>query len=422
MRLFKKRREAETKKAQFETVLERLIAAQSGSLSGTVSPQNCMRSPTVHSIVTAVSRRIAMTPLHVYQKSQSNGRDVKEVLPIHPVARLLRKPNSWQTPYEFWQDAASTFMRWGRFYSHKGRGQTGPIRQLTPIDPARVTPEQDENYNVRYRVSYSDGEIDYLPPERMFNARGPARDFLEGDSPVTDVATAIALEIMAEEFGATFFQNGALPLLIFKFMQGSAGFKKKEEAQAFIEAFQEALGGSNRHRAMLLPKGIEIDDPVAIEHDKAQFIETRKYQRTVIAGAFGVPPTFTGDLERATWNNVEQMDQDFISNVVMPVTSAFEQAMERDLLTDEDRRGGICIRFNLDALLRADFKSRQEGLQIQREAGVINANEWREHEGYNPISGEDGEAYITPLNFATQEQREQSTEDNTDETPSDDQA
>ena len=64
--------------------------------------------------------------------------------------------------------------------------------------------------------------------------------------------------------------------------------------------------------------------------------------------------------------------------------------MERALLTDEDRRAGIIIRFNLDAALRGDFKTRQEGLAIQRQNGIINANDWRENENLNPISEEDG--------------------------------
>jgi len=222
-----------------------------------------MESPTVHAIVTAISRRLASTPIHVYRKRTSNGLDIKERLPNHPVARLLQKPNAWQTHNDFWGDAASTFIRWGNFYAYKGRGSTGPIRELVPLSPRAVSVVQDESWNVSYKVS---------------------------DSPVNDVQTAIALEILAEKFGATFFQNGAVPFLVFKFMQGSAGFRTKEEERAFIEAFQDALGGSKRFRAMLVPKGIDEPKPIPIENDKAQFLETRKYQRTVIAGAFGVPP------------------------------------------------------------------------------------------------------------------------------------
>ena len=61
--------------------------------------------------------------------------------------------------------------------------------------------------------------------------------------------------------------------------------------------------------------------------------------------------------------------------------------------------GSVIIRFNLDSILRADFKGRQEGLQIQRQNGAINADEWREIEGRNPIGGTKGETYLRPSNM-----------------------
>jgi HK97 family phage portal protein len=376
-------------KSQFQDVLSRLVAAMDGTLVETVTPDNCMQSPTVHSIVTAISKRLSVTPIHVYRKSSSADGDIKEALPNHPVAQLLKKPNAWQTNIDFWQDAASTFVRHGRFYAYKSRGKTGPIRELIPIPSANVKPEQDEdNYRVSFRVIQKHGNREYAP-EQIFHARGAARDFLTGDSPVMDVADTIALEIMAEQFGVTFFKNGALPLLVFNFQEGSAGFRTVEQEKQFIADFQKAFEGGNRHKGMLLPKGLDAPSAIEISHDKAQFLETRQYQRTVIAGAFGVPPNIIGDLSNSTYNNLEQESKNFTQNVILPVAQAFEAAMERDLLTDRDRAGGVCIRFNLDSLLRADFKSRQEGLKMQREMGVISANEWREHEGMNPRDGGD---------------------------------
>ncbi len=371
-------------KAQFEDVLRRLVASQEGNPSAGVTPETCMNSPTVHAIVTAISRRLSVTPIHVLKRETTEQGESKERLPNHPVANLLRRPNSWQTSLDFWQDATSVFVRHGRFYAFKGRGKTGPIRELIPLPSQDVTPSQDNSYNVTYRVNQAYGAAREYKPEQFLHARGPARDFITGDSPVTDVADTIALEIMAEKFGLTFFDNGALPLLVFNFLEGSAGFKDADQEKEFIANFQEAFSGKNRNKGMLLPKGLDRPEAITIEHDKAQFLETRKHQRTVIAGAFGVPPTYVGDLERATFNNVEQQSQDFILDVVLPVAKAFEAAMERDLLTPSDRANGVIIRFNLDAALRADFKSRQEGLKIQREMGVINANEWREAEGRNP--------------------------------------
>ena len=261
---------------------------------------------------------------------------------------------------------------------------------MIPLQPNSVEPKQDDdNYSVMFRVTPANGDVKEYNPSQIFHARGPARDFLTGDSPVMDVADTIALEIMAEQFGVTFFKNGALPLLVFNHGEGSAGFRTVEQEKQFIKDFQEAFSGGKKHKGMLLPKGIDKPSAIEIAHDRAQFLETRAYQRTVIAGAFGVPPHLVGDLSKAHFNNVEQQDQDFTQNVILPVAQAFEAAMERDLLTDADRSSGVAIRFNLDSILRADFKSRQEGLKMQREMGVISANDWREVEGMNPREGGD---------------------------------
>ena len=389
MRWFKK----EDKTAQFETVLQRLIGAQQGTL-GFVNPENCMKSPTIHAIVTAISRRISITPIHVYESSNQDGLETKRKLPDHPVAKLLNQPNDWQSRVDYWLDATSSYVRYGKYIAVIGRGTTGPIRKLFPISAGKTEIKQDmDNLSVVFK--YANREY---PFSQIHYVRGPARDFLKGDSPVDDVRIAIALEIAAEEYGATFFSNGAIPLLIFKYIQGMKGFKDPNDEKKFIEDFQTAFSGHKRHRALLLPPGLERDQ-VNMENDKAQFLETRKLQRTIIAGAFGVPPHLVGDLERGTFNNVEQQDKDFSLNVIMPVVVAFEASMERDLLTQADRDSGIKIRFNIDSILRASFKERQEGLQIQLTNSVINPDEWREHEGMNPRPDGKGGEYYHSANY-----------------------
>jgi HK97 family phage portal protein len=385
--LFKIFRGQETKDASFETVL-RLLAAQMGG-SGSVNPENCMRSPTVHAIVTAISRRLASTPVHVYQSSTSKGRDVKEKLPNHPIAQLLRQPNEWQSRYDYWQDAASTYIRHGRYIAKIGRGTTGPIRRLYPVNPSGVEIKQDSS---TLAVTFRRGNDEWSFNMVHF-VRGPSRDFFSGDSPVNDVSTTISLEIAAEEFGSSFFSNGAVPLLVLRHMQGVKGFKTTEDEKKFVDDFQSAFSGNKRHRALLLPAGIETGDPVRIDNDKAQFLQTRQLQRTIIAGAFGVSPYHVGDLTSGKYNNVEQQSEDFTLNVIMPIAQSFESAMERDFLTPSDRNAGIKIRFNLDAELRAAFIDRQTGLQIQLQNGVITPNDWREIEGRTPRTDDGGDQF-----------------------------
>ena len=379
------------------------IEALSKTVSGvSVTPANCMRSPTVQAIVQAVARRISISPPRVLRRVMIDGQTTREALPKHPAAVLLRKPNEWQTTSQFWLDATSTLIRYGNFYAVKVRGSTGPTRALIPLDAGNTTVKVNDANAIEYRGQMHGGQMKTYTAKDILHCRGAARNFIVGDSPVLDIKDAIALEIAAESFGATFFANGAVPLMVFQLQAGFKDFKTDEERDKFLESVRETLGGNKTHRAFLLPKGIDLADKnkVSIDHDKAQMIESRKHQRTVIAGAFGVPPHLVGDLERATFNNVEQQDTDFTINVVMPYVKMIEEALERDLLTPSDRSGGVIIRFNLDSVQRADFKSRQEGLQIQRLNGIISADEWRELDYRNPLpDDQDGREYWRPSNY-----------------------
>lgn len=380
----------EQKSSQFEDVLMRLIAAREGVVGEMVTPKSCLASPTIHAIDTAIHRRLSVTTVHVYEKYLENGKPAKRKIPDHPISKLLARPNTWQTTSEFMADAASTWLRWGNFYAFKSEAN-GNIKELLPLSPDLVEPKL-EDFKLTYKLQEEGGTKTH-PANKILHARGRARNFIEGDSPIKHIQTAIMMEILAEQFGESFYRNGAIPLQVFQFVAGAGRFKTEEEETAFVESFKEAFGGAKRFNAMLVPHGMELRDPIAIANDKAQFIESRKYQRTVIAGALGVPPHIVGDLNSGTFNNVEQQSADFTLNVIMPVVKSFESAFERDLLTEEDRGKGIIIRFNMDSTLRSSFLDRQEGLAIQRMNGIINSDEWRNLEGKNPRPNGEGEVY-----------------------------
>src|SRR5690606_21421726 len=363
-----------------DEVLRRFDAIHQLAAGVSVSPENCMQAPTVQAIVQAISKRIATLPVHVLRvTTDQNGRQSKVRQPDHPVARLLREPNNWQTSVNFWMDATSWLVRYGNFYAWKGRGNSGPIRQLLPLRPDAVQVEQDpKTLKVTYRVTVEGGQHREYGADEILHIRGAARNGLVGDSPVKDIAEAIAVEIAAEKYGASVFGNQAVPGIVFEFDPGHQGFRSDAEQRAFLDSLRKAYSGINRFKAMVLPKGIKLGQALSIDNEKAQFLATRQYQRTVIAAAWGVPPHLVGDLSKGTFNNVEQQSLDFVQHVILPYVRMIEAALELQLLSPEDRERGIVIRFNLDAALRGDFKTRQEGLKIMREAGVINPNEWRE--------------------------------------------
>jgi len=105
------------------------------------------------------------------------------------------------------------------------------------------------------------------------------------------------------------------------------------------------------------------------------------------------------NLERSTHNNIEHQSLEFVMYSLLPYITKWEKAITWKLFTRHEREQGYYAKFNLSGLLRGDYKSRQEGLAIQRQNGVINADEWREMEEMNPIGGESGSAYLVNGNM-----------------------
>ena len=113
--------------------------------------------------------------------------------------------------------------------------------------------------------------------------------------------------------------------------------------------------------------------PISISPEQAQFLETRKFQLDEIARIFRVPPHMIGDLEKSSFNNIEQQSLEFVKYTLDPWVSRWEQSMVRSLLSREEK-SKYFIKFNVDGLLRGDYQSRMNGYATARQNGWMSAN------------------------------------------------
>jgi HK97 family phage portal protein len=100
-----------------------------------------------------------------------------------------------------------------------------------------------------------------------------------------------------------------------------------------------------------------------------------------------------GDLERATFSNIEHQDIAFVKHSLRPWLVRWEQALQRDLIKDHR----LFAEFNIDGMARGDLKSRYAAYAVGRNWGWLSVNDIRQRENMNPI--EDGNEYLRPLNM-----------------------
>ena len=206
--------------------------------------------------------------------------------------------------------------------------------------------------------------------------------YLVGYSPIALAKNAIGISIACEEYGASFFGNGASPSGV---LEHPGVIKNPERVR---EAWHRAYGSGNAHKTAILEEGMKYT-PISIPNNEAQFLETRKFQIEEIARLYRVPLHMIGDLDHATFSNIEQQSLEFVKYTLDPWLVRWEQSLQKALLSDSEK-GQYFIKFNVEGLLRGDYASRMQGYATARQNGWMSANDIRELEDMNLIPEEEG--------------------------------
>lgn len=377
---------------QFEQVLREYMRGTQSATGIGITEESAMRAAAVYACVRVISETVASLPLHVYQRKDERSK-VRAY--SHPLYRLLHdRPNSWQTSFEFREMLQSHLCLRGRAFAYINRDTDGNVRELIPLHPDHVTVEQLPDYSLVYRVdrSHLRREPVVLGQSQILHLRGLSSDGVDGRSVIGDAREALGLALATQEYGARFFRNDATPGVVLVHPT-----RLSPEAQKRLEiSWNEAHAGSgSARRTAVLEEGMKIER-LSMTAEDAQFLETRKFSRSEIAGLFRVPPHMIGDLEKATFSNIEHQAIDFVVHCIRPWLVRWEQALSRDLFLAPVL---YFAEFNVDGLLRGDIRSRYEAYAIGRQWGWLSRNDIREKENMNPIEG--GDDYLTPLNMAS---------------------
>ena len=352
-----------------------------------VTDRTALQHIAVYACVRVLSEAIAQLPLHVYRYTE-NG---KERVPTHPLFYLLHdQPNPEMTSFVFRETLMSHLLIYGNAYAQILRNGKGEVLGLYPLMPDKMKVDRDEKNRLIYIYSRYDeanpnlkeqGDI-VLYADEVLHICGLGFDGLVGYSPIAMAKNAIGISIACEEYGASFFGNGASPSGV---LEHPGVIKNPERVR---DAWQRAYGGRNAHKVAVLEEGMKFT-PIAIPNNEAQFLETRKFQIEEIARMYRVPLHMIGDLDHATFSNVEHLSLDFVKYSLDPWIVRWEQSLQKALLSDSEK-GKYFVKFNVDGLLRGDYASRMQGYATARQNGWMSANDIRELEDMNMLSEEEG--------------------------------
>ena len=354
-----------------------------------VNERTAMQTTAVYACVRILAEAVASLPLHVYEYQDDGG---KKLVHDHPLYYLLHdEPNPEMTSFVFRETLMSHLLIWGNAYAQIIRDGAGRVIGLYPLLPDKMDVQRDDRGNIYYVYSRNSDENpmfkEYgdirLKAEDVLHIPGLGFDGLIGYSPIAMAKNAVGMTLACEEYGASFFANGANPGGV---LEHPGVLKDPSKVR---ESWNSVYRGvSNAHKIAVLEEGMKYQQ-IGIPPEEAQFLETRKFQVNEIARLYRIPPHMVGDLDKSSFSNIEQQSLEFVKYTLDPWVIRWEQSLQRSLLLPGEK-GKYFIKLNVDGLLRGDYQSRMNGYAVGRQNGWFSANDIREMENMNPIPDEEG--------------------------------
>ena len=355
--------------------------------STTIDNDKALTLTAVWCAIRLLSESVSSLPCSVYTK-QPNGDKLEDSK--NRIYDLIKyRPNNYQNKITFFEYIMMSICTDGNSYVQIVRDGSGRPSQLIPISPDTVD------------VVINDGELFYqidsvgiLDSADVLHFKTLTDDGINGISPIDQCKKALSWGLNVEEFGDTFFKNGAKPSSVLSTDRALSEQAIERLKNSFKNTYSQL---KNSNSTIILEEGLNFK-PISISPEQAQFLASRKFSIEEVARCWNIPPHMLKDLSKSSFNNIEMQSQEFVTYTLMPYITRIENEMNYKLFRTNEV-GKTFIEFNVNALLRGDVKSRNEAYKTAITNGYMSINEVRQKENLNSIEG--GDKHFMQMNMTT---------------------
>jgi HK97 family phage portal protein len=338
---------------------------------------------------TLIADSISTLPVDTYRKSED--RRVETTPP-----RWLETPNPEVDRIDYDTQRILSLLGWGDAVSlitreNGSSDPMAPVLERWVVEPWRVQFRRVDGV----KATFIDGKfvpagnIQHIPAYLLPGA-------LSGMGPVSQARQSLQIGLQADQYAAKFYENGVVPSGVLEVPNLPADVSK-EVVERLRDSFQERYAGTGNARKPLVLTGGTTWSQITMNPADAQFLETRKFQIEEVCRWFRVPPhkiqQIGENASQGGGQGLEQQALEFAQDGLLPWTIRLERADSKLLPR------GQYVRYNLNAYVRADIKTRHEVYALRKQIGMNNSDELRALEDEPPIGGRAGEVYWMPANM-----------------------
>tara|TARA_R110000765_G_scaffold234434_3_gene337444 strand:+ start:498 stop:1727 length:1230 start_codon:yes stop_codon:yes gene_type:complete len=361
------------------------------SLSGSgiqVNSNTALTFSAVWAAIRILSESVAQLPITIHEKQENGDKIVRG---DHFLYSLVHnKPNEYMTSYTFMQKIMYDLCISGNSYVRIVRNGSGrPISLETMLWTDIEIRELDEKYY--YHNSDTGEALDY---DDMLHFKILSVDGMIGLSPIDTCANAISWGLGLQQYGNSYFQNGAKVSGVLQ-TDRQLSTEAIDRLRNSFDMNYSQIGDANK--TLILEEGLKFT-PISLSNEASQFLASRQFSIEEIARIFSVPPHLLRDLSKSSFNNIQEQSREFVQYSLMPYLVMIEQEMTNKLFK-KNEKGKLFIEFNTNALLRGSAKERAEYYRTMLNIGAMSINEIRQKENMNVV--ENGDNLFMQLNMAT---------------------
>lgn len=346
-----------------------------GNEDTSVTPLSAMRISTFFTCVLVRAESLATLPASVLQYTKKGS--VKSY--NNPAHYLIHdRPNPFQTASDFWKTVSAHIDTYGEamaIISFSGRWTPTELNLIAYPSDVEVIVSAGRPWYRYNGVLYEDWQI--------LHFKDLSLDGIRGCSKVRYNAETLGYSKSLRNYGKK--AVGTKPPGYFTTSQPFDVLKKQQEDLA--KGWKDNIA---QGKTPFLPLGLEYKNLI-INPDDAQYLEAINATKEDIYGFMRTPPTLAQNYERATFSNAEQQDLVFIKYTMLPLITSIEQECNSKLFPESNKSSAepYYVKFNVNAFMRGDFKSRAEGYRILFNIGAIDGDTIADLEEWNKWDGGD---------------------------------
>lgn len=326
----------------------------------------------IYAAVSRIANTVASMPMHLYK-----GYAIDRTHPLERVISLEPHPNftafTWRQTMEVMRNTE------GNAYALIIRDKLGTVQRLDILNPTRVQPARNPADGSNwYIITLDDGQPYQVPGYMVLNIRHMSANGVKGIRPVDVLRQSLDYDTQVKELALDQLDGVNHGIMLTVPNSGLDQDQKDELVDRFLETYQQS------GRSVVVLEGGLTATNFSSDAVDAHLLDVERITRNKVAAVYNLPPHMLGDYSQGTKSTTEQQMLEFLQLTIIPIVEQWEEECNRKLLTPQDYLAGYRVRFDTNALIRADIATMANKYQQAIRGGWMKPNEVREREGQAP--------------------------------------